>query len=62
MADKKRDILEFVEESNFEQFTPTQNTYMKPKLFNGFQNFPNNISPYGLLFNKLYTKSIKSAN
>ena len=24
MADKKRDILEFVEQSNFEQFTPTQ--------------------------------------
>jgi hypothetical protein len=23
MADKKRDILEFVEQSNFEQFTPT---------------------------------------
>jgi hypothetical protein len=22
MADKKRDILEFVEQSNFEQFTP----------------------------------------
>ncbi len=25
MADKKRDILEFVEQSNFEQFTPTRN-------------------------------------
>ena len=24
MADKKRDILEFVEQSNFEQFTPTR--------------------------------------
>ncbi len=24
MADKKRDILEFFEQSNFEQFTPTQ--------------------------------------
>ena len=24
MADKKRNILEFVEQSNFEQFTPTQ--------------------------------------
>jgi hypothetical protein len=23
MADKKRDILEFVKQSNFEQFTPT---------------------------------------
>jgi hypothetical protein len=23
MADKKRNILEFVEQSNFEQFTPT---------------------------------------
>ncbi len=29
MADKKRDILEFVEQSNFEQFTPTQkNIYL----------------------------------
>ncbi len=26
MADKKRDILEFVEQSNFEQFTPTRNS------------------------------------
>jgi hypothetical protein len=26
MADKKRDILEFVEQSNFEQFTPTRLT------------------------------------
>jgi hypothetical protein len=24
MAEKKRDILEFVEQSNFEQFTPTR--------------------------------------
>ena len=27
MADKKRDILEFVEQSNFEQFTPTLTDY-----------------------------------
>jgi hypothetical protein len=27
MADKKRNILEFVEQSNFEQFTPTQTLY-----------------------------------
>jgi hypothetical protein len=27
MADKKRDILEFFEQSNFEQFTPTRHNH-----------------------------------
>jgi hypothetical protein len=31
MADKKRDILEFVEQSNFEQFTPTHPEIKKYK-------------------------------
>jgi hypothetical protein len=37
MADKKRDILEFVEQSNFEQFTPTRNDLMIQKDF--FRNY-----------------------
>ena len=31
MADKKRDILEFVEQSNFEQMIPTQQNILKHK-------------------------------
>jgi hypothetical protein len=31
MADKKRDILEFVEQSNFEQFTPIMGDPMAKK-------------------------------
>ena len=31
MADKKRDILEFVEQSNFEQFTPTHEEMLNLK-------------------------------
>ena len=35
MADKKRDILEFVEQSNFEQFTPTpQDVRISNKILN----------------------------
>jgi hypothetical protein len=30
MADKKRDILEFVEQSNFEQMIPTQTIMLLP--------------------------------
>ncbi len=33
MADKKRDILEFVEQSNFEQFTPTHKIYPNLLMF-----------------------------
>jgi hypothetical protein len=33
MADKKRNILEFVEQSNFEQFTPTQPKENNNRLF-----------------------------
>jgi hypothetical protein len=40
MADKKRDILEFFEQSNFEQFTPTR-TIKAGTLFN-FNN--NNLN------------------
>ncbi len=32
IADKKRDILEFVEQSNFEQFTPTRSCSQKKRL------------------------------
>jgi hypothetical protein len=32
MADKKRDILEFVEQSNFEQFTPTRSELLRALL------------------------------
>jgi hypothetical protein len=39
MADKKRDILEFVEQSNFEQFTPTRFIYQNDSRFSGLLDF-----------------------
>ena len=57
MADKKRDILEFVEQSNFEQFTPTPFNYIqllklkleKITLFSAimkFKNYQNSLEQF----------------
>jgi hypothetical protein len=50
-ADKKRPIPLFVEQSQFEQFTPTRTKNLGPHL--GFLRSPFNVNPLKLNFTSL---------
>ena len=54
MADKKCDILEFVEQSNFEQFTPTHTKVLMTRTIWQYEKLKFKLK------NKTKTKKIKS--